>query len=579
MRKSRWIAFFTGAVLLFGSTVPSFAENEPAAPAVVTIADDGETELLGVTESSRANGGLLPTALDQLLAPDEETAGPAEEPGDELLHGFSAGLVGAAELPSSFRTADLPDVENQGIYETCWAFSTLKNAEISLLRNGFGEGADLSELQLIYGVYHGKEDTFLTDPSAWYNATGNYPRATAALARHYGAADEAVYPYDVTYPFTEADLTAAVAVIDRVIWPGSWPKAENDWKEAAWEEKNRTVKELILENGAVTASYHSKGDTYDGKLNCSYTPWSSDSSKPEADHSVTLVGWDDEKETQAGSGAFLALNSWGETWGEDGFFWISYDDASLADPASYVMEKREAGALRDDTVFCHTGTGFHQTARSTRATAGANVYTAEERTVLDRVGFYLPAGASYTARVLTDLADPSDPAGWSEAAVISGSETYSGFFKADLPEPVVIEAGEKFAVELTITAGNRNCVLFEDASAADRTTVCGEGESFYYNGSTWTDTSLGVTIGGKTYDLGNIPIYAYGISGSGHVLSGDADADGEVSLKDMLTALRAGTGRTQLTVYGSLAADMDGDGDVDDADGDLLAAYLAENAE
>jgi len=39
-------------------------------------------------------------------------------------------------------------------------------------------------------------------------------------------------------------------------------------------------------------------------------------------HAVSLIGYDDSRR------AFLIRNSWGETWGEKGFGWISYDDIS-----------------------------------------------------------------------------------------------------------------------------------------------------------------------------------------------------------------------------------------------------------
>ncbi len=41
-------------------------------------------------------------------------------------------------------------------------------------------------------------------------------------------------------------------------------------------------------------------------------------------HAVTIVGYDDNKATADGNGAFRIVNQWGTSWGENGFCWMSY---------------------------------------------------------------------------------------------------------------------------------------------------------------------------------------------------------------------------------------------------------------
>lgn len=68
-------------------------------------------------------------------------------------------------------------------------------------------------------------------------------------------------------------------------------------------------------------------------------------------HAVTIVGWNDDDK------AWIVKNSWGEGWGENGYFRIAYNDESGLGSQSVAMEVANAngyvtlGSLRDYAVL------------------------------------------------------------------------------------------------------------------------------------------------------------------------------------------------------------------------------------
>lgn len=71
------------------------------------------------------------------------------------------------------------------------------------------------------------------------------------------------------------------------------------------------------------------------------------------DHEVVLVGWDDNfpkeyfKKEASQDGAWLAQNSLSEAWGNDGYYWISYD-TPFREQTVFVLSKQYASVLSYD---------------------------------------------------------------------------------------------------------------------------------------------------------------------------------------------------------------------------------------
>ncbi|NDG26961.1 MAG: hypothetical protein EB120_07290 [Proteobacteria bacterium] len=73
-------------------------------------------------------------------------------------------------------------------------------------------------------------------------------------------------------------------------------------------------------------------------------------------HAITLIGYDDSAK------AWIVRNSWGEDWGEKGYFRIAYDDASGVGNQTWGLEVPSAkgyvtlGGLRERAVLSGTVT-------------------------------------------------------------------------------------------------------------------------------------------------------------------------------------------------------------------------------
>lgn len=225
------------------------------------------------------------------------------------------------KLPSSFLSEYLTPVKDQQGGGNCWAFSTLATLESSIYKMT-GQILDLSEgnmknLMSRYSLYG-----WSLDP----NNGGYDDMAVGYLTSWLGPVLENQDSYE--------DINSISAVYN------SFTHIQNimNIKRSSLTD-NDAIKRAIVNYGAVFSSIY-MFPVYDSKQK-KYVQY--ESFDMSCNHAVALVGWDDEFNVLGapGKGAWIAKNSWGPNWGNDGYFYVSYYDRTCAkvgvEDASFVF--------------------------------------------------------------------------------------------------------------------------------------------------------------------------------------------------------------------------------------------------
>lgn len=221
-------------------------------------------------------------------------------------------------LPSSFDWRDsaiFTPVKNQLNCGSCGEFAAVALTE-ALIKKKTGKEVDLSEQQIVSCV-----------PGCGCN-TGCSSLEALKYIRDHGIALETDFPYinKDTDCLSELDGKYRVkavhsTTIDRL----------------TLDERIRVIKETVCRYGPVATNmafyddldrYRNGIYQYDGK------------SPAMGGHWVLIIGWQDDASTASG-GYWICRNSWGEKWGENGYFNSAYGDATGIDDFYIVYAEYE----------------------------------------------------------------------------------------------------------------------------------------------------------------------------------------------------------------------------------------------
>ena len=373
----------------------------------------------------------------------------------------------ASIVPTSYdlRTKNrTSEVRNQGSYGTCWSFAALGALESSLL----------PEESEQYSVDH---MTLCNGFNMTQNDGGEYTMGMAYLAAWKGPVYEKDDPYGDNQ--TNEDLTAVKHVQEMQII------------ESKDYEK---IKEAVFKYGGVQTSIYNalrssqSSSPYYNKSTDAYCYIGTE--KP--NHDVVIVGWDDSYSKDnfntdlEGDGAFICQNSWGDNFGENGFFYISYYDTNIG--IHNILYSGIESADNYDHIYQADLCGWvGQLGYGKESAFFANIYTAEEKEELEAVGFYATGeNTSYQVYTVTD-AEGSSQFG-RRRKVASGEVANAGYYTVLLDKTMTLEAGERFAVIVEITTpGAIHPVAIEYSSPDKGLTVdLSDGEGYIsYRGSSW----------------------------------------------------------------------------------------------
>lgn len=263
---------------------------------------------------------------------------------------FKRSLRNLSVLPNRYNLAEHYNikVKNQGQEGNCWAFASLETLETYLQIHGYGT-FDFSENHLNYIESNLFSET---DATRKINAAGNYNELEEYLNKKLGPVSEDQFPYyedesilkNKKYTQDEIDnllnITPLAYVGEFITFPSVSKKDKDEnLSEKELTEYRNNIKKHIMENGAIytliTAPTYYQNEFYNPNTYAAYFPNTTDSRFQAHSHAVAIIGWDDnfskdnfiEGNKPKHDGAYIALNSWGSSFGDCGLYYISYDDA------------------------------------------------------------------------------------------------------------------------------------------------------------------------------------------------------------------------------------------------------------
>lgn len=496
---------------------------------------------------------------DDFVVPEVEE--PVTAKGRALI--FKAGTL--PEQYDARAAGVITSVKYQGWYEVCWAMAAAQMAESSLISKGelvngnpaTGDSLDLSERHLAYFMYHS-----VTDPlgntagdateilGRDYLMRGGHPIFTTfALANWVGMAEEGTAPWQEILDNGDGGMELS----DDLAYENAAHMQNAYWINTADMDH---IKKAIMNYGSVVMPMYYAASYYNAQ-NASYY----NHERTSDNHSVSVIGWDDTYPADkfgnnpGEDGAFLVKNSYGDGWGDGGFFWMSYKDMAVTKETGtayvfdfYAADNYDNNYQYDGTAGRYIGTGGAFGNKIPSGGKLANVFQISENAgaftqAVKAVSFStLNANLSYSIQIYKNPADAGNPE--SGEALLSqekeGTTLYTGYYTIPLDTELMLERGDKFAVVITLRSLTGSDITYcadysyQNGDWIRFVSTTGQNQSFVMNES-WQDLhAFGAAARVKAFTDNVYRYYTITVS-VGNGVGGQVLGGGQVQEGDSVT--------------------------------------------
>ncbi len=296
-------------------------------PAAAQLTDD---DIAALRERGEKEGWTFTIGKNAATdIPLSDLCGAVEPPPGFKEKAPHVSLVPKADLPERFDWREVtgcPPVRNQSQCGSCWAFSTVGALECAI-KVVDDQVVDLSE-------------QWIVSCNQWdYSCDGGYycfeyfmelPWATDDCGGS-GAVMESAFPY------VSSDVPCDCPYPHRYFIE-SWAYVGNYYEAPVAE-----IKQAIYDYGPISCGVYA-GDamqSYNGGVfNVDEGDW--------INHLVVLVGWDD---TMGSNGCWIMRNSWGASWGDEGYIYIEYGVSMIGSDPAFVVYRGVQRVGLGETAF------------------------------------------------------------------------------------------------------------------------------------------------------------------------------------------------------------------------------------